>query len=68
MNLFTLMNLAIYQENKICRGWVHKGLYGYIADEIENISLRIIWAFFEHLFYRIVINPQVNTQHTFQYK
>ena len=66
MNLFTSMNLATHQENRICGGWAPKGSHGYIEDEVENISFRVIWAFSEHQFYGIVINPQTNTQHTFQ--
>ena len=37
MNLFTSMNLATNQENRICGGWAQKGSHGYIADEVENI-------------------------------
>ena len=36
----------------------HKGSHGLIADKIENVSFSVIWAFSEHWFYRIVINPQ----------
>ena len=42
MNLFTSMNLATHQENRICGGWAPKGSHGYIEDEVKNISFSVI--------------------------
>ena len=62
-----MTNLAIHQENRIWRGWAFKGSHGHFIDDVENISFSVIWAFSEHKFYRLIINPQTNNQHTFQH-
>ena len=50
------MNSVIHQENRVCRGWVMKGLHGHYTEETENTSFSVIWAFFEYKFYWLIIN------------